>query len=89
MNTITRLVVYAIISLTFATTHAQDKEVDSLKKTSVDYKIESLEALKTKIEKEEREYLKQEINKKKKKSRNLCDLCGSAVNTKLNLNKNT
>ena len=61
MNTITRLVVYAIISLTFATTHAQNKEVDSLKKTSVGYKIESLEALKAKIEKEEREFLKQEI----------------------------
>ncbi len=61
MNTITRLVVYAIISVTFATTHAQEKAVDSLKKTSVDYKIEALETLKTKIEKEEREFLKQEI----------------------------
>ena len=61
MNTITRLVVYTIISVTFATTHAQEKAVDSLKKTSVYYKIETLEALKTKIEKEEREFLKQEI----------------------------
>lgn len=61
MNTITRLVVYAIISLTFATTHAQEKELDSIKKTSVDYKIEALEGQKIKIEKEEKKFLKQEI----------------------------
>jgi hypothetical protein len=61
MNTITRLVVYAIISLTFATTHAQEKEVDSIKKTSVDYKIEALEEQKIKIEKEEKDFLRQEI----------------------------
>lgn len=61
MNTITRLVVYAIISVTFGTIQAQEKVKDSLEKTSVDYKIEALEELKTKIEKEEREFLKQEI----------------------------
>ena len=61
MNTITRLVVYAIISLTFATTQAQEKEADSIKKTSVDYKIKALEELKIKIEKEERDLLKAEI----------------------------
>ena len=61
MNTITRLVVYAIISLTFATTHAQEKAADSLKKTAVDYKIEALEEQKIKIEKEEKDFLKQEI----------------------------
>ncbi|GAB4155770.1 MAG: hypothetical protein Tsb0033_05450 [Winogradskyella sp.] len=61
MNTITRLVVYAIISLTFTTTHAQEKATDSLKKTSVDYKIEALEEQKIKIEKEEKDFLRQEI----------------------------
>ena len=61
MNTITRLVVYAIISVTFGTIQGQEKVKDSLEKTSVDYKIEALEELKTKIEKEEREFLKQEI----------------------------
>lgn len=61
MNTITRLVVYAIISVTFGTIQAQEKVKDSLEKTSVDYKIEDLEELKTEIEKEEREFLKQEI----------------------------
>ncbi|WP_369992600.1 hypothetical protein [Winogradskyella sp.] len=60
MNTITRLVVYAIVSMTFVTAQAQDTKVDSTK-TSNQYKIETLEELKIKIEKEEREYLKQEI----------------------------
>ncbi|APY08867.1 hypothetical protein BWZ20_11385 [Winogradskyella sp. J14-2] len=61
MSTITRLLVYAIISVTFGTIQAQEKVKDSLEKTSVDYKIEALEELKVKIEKEEREYLKAEI----------------------------
>lgn len=61
MNTITRLVVYAIISLTFATTHAQEKAADSLEKTAVDYKIEALEKQKIKIEDEEKDFLRQEI----------------------------
>ena len=62
MNTITRLVVYLIISLsTVATTYAQDTKTDSTKATSNQYKIEALKDLKKKIEKEEREFLKQEI----------------------------
>ncbi|MBO6879174.1 hypothetical protein [Winogradskyella sp.] len=60
MNTITRLVVYAIVIMTFATAQAQETKVDSTK-TANHYKIEALEDLKAKIEKEEREFLKQEI----------------------------
>ncbi len=61
MNTITRLVVYLIISLTVATVNAQETKIDSTKKSSNYYKIEALKELKTKIEKEEREFLKKEI----------------------------
>ena len=61
MNTITRLVVYAIIALSVATTQAQETKVDSTSKSSNQYKIEALKELKAKIEKEEREFLKQEI----------------------------
>lgn len=61
MNTITRLVVYAIISLTFATVQGQETKIDSTSKSSNQYKIEALKELKAKIEKEEREFLKQEI----------------------------
>ncbi len=61
MNTITRLVVYAIISFTFATVQGQETKIDSTSKSSNQYKIEALKELKAKIEKEEREFLKQEI----------------------------
>ena len=61
MNTITRLVVYLIISLTVAAGYAQETKTDSTKTTSNQYKIEALQELKAKIEKEEREFLKQEI----------------------------
>ncbi|WP_299111101.1 hypothetical protein [uncultured Winogradskyella sp.] len=61
MNTITRLVVYLILSLTVAIANAQETKIDSTKKSSNQYKIEALKDLKSKIEKEEREFLKQEI----------------------------
>ncbi|WP_282043603.1 coiled-coil domain-containing protein [Winogradskyella flava] len=63
MNTITRLVVYAIISLAFATTQGQTKELDSIRKADVDYKISNLEEEKTKIEEQEKSILKLKISK--------------------------
>jgi len=63
MNTITRLVVYLVISLTFAITQGQTKELDSIKKSDVDYKISNLEQDKAKIEAQERSILKLKISK--------------------------
>ena len=61
MNTITRMVVYLVISLTVATTQGQETKIDSTQKSINELKIESLNKLKTKIENEEREFLKDEI----------------------------
>jgi hypothetical protein len=63
MNTITRLVVYAIISITFATAQGQNKKLDSIRKAEVDYKIINLETEKSKIEAQERDILKLKISK--------------------------
>ncbi|MDC1505072.1 hypothetical protein N8475_07795 [Winogradskyella sp.] len=63
MNTITRLVVYSIIALTFAISQAQETKKDSILNDSVLKKaqIDKLEALKENIRAEEREWLKSEI----------------------------
>lgn len=63
MNTITRLVVYAIIALSFSTVQAQNKELDSIRKEKVDYKIGILENDRAKIEEQERNILKLKISK--------------------------
>ncbi|EDP72292.1 hypothetical protein FBALC1_14362 [Flavobacteriales bacterium ALC-1] len=63
MNTITRLVVYLVISLTFATVQGQSKELDSVKKEKLDKKISVLEEDKSKIEDQERDILKLKISK--------------------------
>ncbi|WP_296382818.1 hypothetical protein [Winogradskyella sp.] len=67
MNTITRIVVYLIISLTFATVQAQTKKLDSLRKVEVDFKISNLQEDKAKIEQQERDVLKLKISKINKK----------------------
>lgn len=63
MNTITRLVVYAIVALTFNVVQAQNKEVDSLRKMDVDEKVLNLEDDRAKIEKQEKDILKLKISK--------------------------
>ena len=63
MNTITRLVVYAILSLTFAAVNAQNKELDSIRKGKVDHKILALEEDKATIEDQEKDILKTKISK--------------------------
>ncbi|MBV7269262.1 hypothetical protein [Winogradskyella luteola] len=63
MNTITRLVVYTIIAMTFATVQGQDRKLDSIRKVEVDEKINDLENEKTKIEAQEKEILKLKISK--------------------------
>ena len=63
MNTITRLVVYAIISLTFAYAQSQETTKDSLTsgETLKQKRIEKLLERKQSIKNQEREYLKKEI----------------------------
>lgn len=62
MNTITRLVVYAILAITFTTaTNAQEKEKDSTSGELNTIKIESLKKLRVSIEEQERDFLKSEI----------------------------
>ncbi|NNE30877.1 MAG: hypothetical protein HKN40_00765 [Winogradskyella sp.] len=61
MNTITRLLVYLIITVSVTTLQSQEAKVDSLNKSTNAVKIEALKNHKVKIEKEEREFLKQEI----------------------------
>jgi hypothetical protein len=63
MNTITRLVVYLIISITFASVQGQNKELDSIRKEKTDFKISTLESEKAKVETQERTILKLKINK--------------------------
>lgn len=63
MNTITRLVVYLVISLTFATVQGQNKELDSIRKEKVDHKISLLEEDKAEIEEQEKGILKLKITK--------------------------
>jgi hypothetical protein len=63
MNTITRLVVYAIIALSFSTVQAQNKEIDSLRKVDLDQKVLNLEEDRAKIEDQEKSILKLKISK--------------------------
>lgn len=63
MNTITKLVLYAIVLLSFATIEAQTTAVDSIKSKELDYKISKLEAEKAKIEDQEKAILKLKISK--------------------------
>ena len=63
MNTITKLLVCLIISITFSNLQAQTKELDSVRKEKVDYKIVKLEDEKSKIEDNERSILKLKISK--------------------------
>lgn len=61
MNTITRLVVSLMLTLTFTTLQGQDVKVDSTNTSATQLKINTLKQLKTTIENEEREFLKSEI----------------------------
>ena len=64
MNTITRLVVYLIISLVCVSVQAQEIKNDSIKNDKNFFKeaqIEKLEVLKEAIKTEEREFLKNDI----------------------------
>jgi len=61
MKTITRLVVYLVLSLTFVTVQGQETKKDSIQKSANELKIKTLTSLKSKIESEEREFLKIEI----------------------------
>ncbi|SDS66193.1 hypothetical protein [Winogradskyella sediminis] len=63
MNTITKLVVYFMVSLALVTVQAQTKELDSIKYEKVNYKISLLEKDKNKVEEEERGILKLKISK--------------------------
>ena len=61
MNTITRILVCLVISLTLNVVQGQETKIDSTKKSINQLKIEGLNKLKTNIENEERELLKAEI----------------------------
>ena len=63
MNTITRLLVYLILILSFATTQGQTKELDSIKVAKMNDKISDLEEDRTKIEEQEKSILKLKISK--------------------------
>lgn len=63
MNTITRLVVYLVISLSFATVQGQNKELDSINIAKMDDKISDLQEDRTKIEQQEKSTLKLKITK--------------------------
>lgn len=63
MNTITRLLICLTVTLVFANTQAQNKELDSVRKQKVDYKISSLEEERAKVEENEKHILKIEISK--------------------------
>ncbi|WP_299125103.1 hypothetical protein [uncultured Winogradskyella sp.] len=63
MNTITRLVVYAILALTFTTAQGQNKKLDSLRKVDMDQKVLNLEEERAKIEDQEKSILKLKISK--------------------------
>jgi len=61
MNTITRIAVYLVVSITFATVQAQEKEIDSINISIINDKIELLEKEKLQIEEHERDLLKDKI----------------------------
>ncbi|GGW67986.1 hypothetical protein DFQ11_10493 [Winogradskyella epiphytica] len=62
MNTITKLVVYLVLSLSFTSLSAQTKAADSIRKAEINQKISALEEKKSKIEEEEKESLKTKIS---------------------------
>ena len=82
MNTITRLVVYGIIALTFATVHGQNKELDSLRKVDLDEKVLNLVEDRAKIEDQEKTVLKQKIAKINKRLDNKEITAAEAENLK-------
>jgi hypothetical protein len=61
MNTITKLAVYLLISLTCASIQGQETKIDSTQRAENEMKIETLKKLKIDIETEERDFLKAEI----------------------------
>lgn len=63
MNTITRLVVYLVLALSFATVLGQKKELDSINLSKVYDKISDLEEDRAKIEDDEKSILKSKISK--------------------------
>ena len=63
MNTITRLVVYLVLSLTFATAQGQNRALDSINISKVYDKISDLEEDRAKIEQQEKTVLKTKISK--------------------------
>lgn len=63
MNTITRLVVYLVLSLTFAMVQGQNKAIDSINISKVYDKISDLEEDRVKIEEKEKSVLKLKISK--------------------------
>ena len=63
MNTITRVVVYVLISLTFATIQGQNKDLDSINVSKMYDKISDLEEDRAKIEDQEKSILKRKISK--------------------------
>lgn len=63
MNTITRLVVYLVLTITVSNLQAQTKELDSIRKEKVDLKIINLKEERTKIEDDERLILKLKISR--------------------------
>ena len=63
MNTITRLVVYLVLSLTFATAQGQNRALDSINISKVYDKISDLEEDRAKIEQQEKAVLKTKISK--------------------------
>ena len=63
MNTITRIVVYLVLSLTFAAAQEQNKALDSINISKVYEKISDLEEDRAKIEEQEKSVLKSKISK--------------------------
>ena len=63
MNTITRLLVYLIVSISFITIHGQNKELDSIRVAKMEDKIIDLMEDRAKIEEQEKSILKLKISK--------------------------
>ncbi|NRD19392.1 hypothetical protein HNV08_04980 [Winogradskyella eckloniae] len=63
MNTITKLLVCLILSITISKLQAQTKDLDSIRKEKVDYKIVKLEEERSQIEEQEKGALKLKIQK--------------------------
>ena len=63
MNTITRLIIYLILSMSFATLQGQNKEVDSIRAAKMENKISDLMEDRGKVEEQEKSILKLKISK--------------------------